>query len=140
MTILSTQDHLELVQLTYQSFWLIDNGRAAETAQLFADDARLTFGEGAPRPGTIAGQAISDAMRARQDETAVTSRHILSNPIVEPASDESVTVRTCLTLFRASDDLSPVIRSVADIIDVWVRRGDSWAISHRQILPVFTAG
>lgn len=138
---LSPQDQWDLAQLVYRSFWLIDNGQAAESADLFAADASLTFGPGAPMVGTIEGPAIAAAMQARQDQAGVTSRHVLSNPIVSDEGEGRARVRSLLTLFRTPDaDLAPVVRSVADIIDDCVRVDGGWRIAARQILPVFSPG
>jgi SnoaL-like domain len=35
--------------------WLADHGHAEQIADLFAQGARLVFGEGAPKPGTLTG-------------------------------------------------------------------------------------
>lgn len=135
---LPVQDQLDLMALVNRSFWLIDQGRAAETARLFVADGSLTFGPGAPRPGTISGPAIAAAMEARQAEKGVTSRHVLSNMMVSEEGDGRARVVSLLTLFRTPDaDLAPVVRSVADIVDICVRDGDGWKIADRSILPVF---
>lgn len=131
-------DHADLVALVIRSFWLIDHGRAAEVAAFFTPDGSLTFGPGAPRPGTITGPAIAQAMQARQDDAAATSRHVLSNFLVEPQDDGSVVVHSLMTLFRtATDDFSPTVRSVADMVDTFALHGGDWRIVERLILPVF---
>lgn len=133
-----TSHHADLITQVIRSFWLIDHGRAAEVAALFAPDGALTFGPGAPRPGTIRGPAIAQAMQTRQDDTAATSRHVLSNFLVEPQADGRVVVRSLMTLFRtASDDFSPTVRSVADLVDTFALQGADWMIVDRQILPIF---
>lgn len=138
---LSPQDQLDLTALVNRSFWLIDQGRAAETAALFTADASLTFGPGAPRPGTISGAAIGAAMQARQAEAGVTSRHVLSNMMAGGEGEGRATVRSLLTLYRTPDgDVSPIVRSVADVVDDCVRDGRDWKIASRQILPVFYPG
>ena len=131
-------NHPDLVAIVVRSFWLIDHGRAAEVAALFAADGALTFGPGAPRAGTITGPAIAQAMQARQDDAAVTSRHVLSNFLVEPQPGGKVIVRSLLTLFRTADDeFSPTVRSVADIIDTFAADAAAWRIVDRRIMPVF---
>lgn len=133
-----TPAHADLITQVIRSFWLIDHGRAAEVAAFFAPDGALTFGPGAPRPGTIAGPAIAQAMQARQDDTAATSRHVLSNFLVEPQDDGRVVVRSLMTLFRtATDDFAPTVRSVADLVDTFALQGTDWRIVDRQILPIF---
>lgn len=135
---LTAQDQLDLAALVNRSFWLIDNGRAGEAAQLFAADASLTFGPGAPMVGTISGPQIAAAMAARQAQAGVTSRHVLSNALVSDEGEGRAEVRSLLTLFRTADaDLSPIVRSVADVIDACVKQDGAWRIAARQILPVF---
>lgn len=136
---LSPQDRLDLMALVNRSFWLIDNGRASESADLFGEDASLTFGPGAPRPGTISGADIAAAMRAREAERDVTSRHVLSNMIVSSEGAGTAVVHSLLTLFRHSGaNPVPVVRSVADIIDACVETGGDWKIASRRILPIFS--
>ncbi|MES2492523.1 MAG: nuclear transport factor 2 family protein [Pseudomonadota bacterium] len=130
--------HAELVSLVVRSFWLVDHGRAAEVAGFFAQDGLLTFGPGAPKPGALRGPEIAAAMQARQDDAAATSRHVLSNFLVEPQADGRVEVRSLMTLFRtATGDFSPTVRSVADLVDTFVLQDGSWRIVDRQILPIF---
>ena len=130
--------HDALIAATVKTFWLIDNGHAAEVAAFFAEDGSLTFGPGAPRPGTISGPDIAAAMQARQDDGAAVSRHVLTNFVVEPLEDGRVVVRSLMTLFRtATGDFSPQVRTVADLVDTFESRPDSWKIVERPILPVF---
>jgi|GEM_PF-2048364 len=135
---MSLADRQAAVDLVYRIFWLIDHGRAAETAALFLPDGTLTFGPGAPKPGTIAGHAIAAAMAARQAQANVTTRHVLGNPSVTANADGSLSVSTLLTLFRSEDsgrDSYPA--SVADIDDVVVRSDAGWRIKARLITPIF---
>jgi hypothetical protein len=50
--------------------WLADHGHAEQIADLFAQGARLVFGEGAPKPGTLTGPEIAAAIRAIHNEAA----------------------------------------------------------------------
>ena len=130
--------HDALVAITVRTFWLIDNGRAAEVASFFAPDGSLTFGPGAPKPGTLSGPAIAAAMQGRQDDVAAVSRHVLTNFVIEPQSDGRVVVRSLMTLFRtATGDFSPQVRTVADLIDTFRSGSEGWVIVDRAILPVF---
>ncbi|MGD9665674.1 MAG: nuclear transport factor 2 family protein [Novosphingobium sp.] len=138
MAEITTEDYLAISRVVYRSFWLVDQGRAAESAALFTSDASLTFGEGAPKPGTLTGGEIPAMMQARQGQTQVTSRHALSNVLVDLREDGGVDVYSMLTLFR-SEDPSPKadVASVADITDVMVRDGGEWKIAKRLVQPVF---
>jgi SnoaL-like domain len=138
-TRLSVDDRLAIMELIHEFFWLVDHGRAGETAGLFTSTARLTFGPGAPRPGTIEGAAIAAAMAARGKQAEVTTRHVLSNIRLTPRPDGSVKACSLLTLFRsdsAARDSYPA--SVADIEEIFVRDAGGWFIQERTILPVFS--
>ncbi len=138
MNILSAAEQIAITRLLYQSFWLIDNGRASEVADCFAANGSLTFGPSAPKPGTLEGEQIAQAMAARQAQSQVTSRHVLSNVLVEPLGSDRAKLRALLTLFRTeSDQLVPDIASVADIEDTVIRCDGEWKIAERLILPVF---
>ena len=138
MVALSPADHIAVTQPLYRTFWLIDNGRASEAAAYFTTDGTLTFGAGAPKPGTLAGEQIAQAMYAREAQRQVTSRHILSNILVDSLGDGRARVRALLTLYRTeSETLTPDVASVADIEDILVRSGDEWKIAERLIQPVF---
>lgn len=134
----NVEDRQLIIDVLHRFFWLVDHGRADETADLFTEDATLTFGPGSPKPGTIEGAAIRPAMAARAAQTAVTTRHVLSNVALNPGEDGSVAVYSLLTLFRAEDsslDITPA--SVADIDEIYIREGTAWKIRSRVISPIF---
>ena len=135
------EDRLAAGDVVRRFFWLVDHGRAAETAALFARDGRLTFGPGSPKPGTVAGADLAPAMAARQAQEHVTTRHVLTETQVAANDDGSMTISSLLTLFRSEDagrDSYPM--SVADIEDVLVREDGAWRIRTRTISPVFSRG
>lgn len=135
---LSSDDRQAITDIIHRFFWLVDHGRAGETADLFAGDARITFGPGTPNPGTIEGAAIRAAMTARATHTHVTTRHVLSNIALSPNPNGSVSAYSLLTLFRSDDetrDSAPA--SVADIDEIYVRNGAVWRIQERIIMPIF---
>lgn len=135
---LSFADRLSAIDLVNRFFFLVDMGRAADTAALFAADGTLTFGPGSPKPGTVEAPGIAAAMTARQAMTHVTTRHVLSGQTATPQADGSVLVYSLLTLFRSEDESRDTVpASVADIEDVLVRDGDGWRIRSRTVLPVF---
>ena len=137
-TTLSIQDRLAVTDVVHRFFYLVDQGNAAQTAALFTADATLTFGPGAPKPGTVEGPAIPGAMAARESQKHVTTRHVLSNLIVTPQADGSIAVYSLLTLFRSEDEgRDSLPASVADINDVLVKDGEGWKIRSRLILPIF---
>jgi hypothetical protein len=135
---ISVDDRLAIIEVIHKFFWLVDHGRAGETAGLFTKTARLTFGPGAPKPGTIQGPDIPAAMTARAKQVEVTTRHVLSNIRLTPNADGSVSACSLLTLFRsdsAARDSYPA--SIADIEEVFVRGDGDWYIQERTILPIF---
>jgi hypothetical protein len=135
---LPIEDRLAAGDVVRRFFWLVDHGRAAETAALFARDGSLTFGPGSPKPGTSTGAEIAPAMAARQAQANVTTRHVLTEAHIAGNADGSIAVSSLLTLFRSEDegrDSYPL--SVADIEDVLVREGGGWRIKTRTISPVF---
>lgn len=52
---LTADDRQSIMDLMYRFYWLVDQGRAGETAALFTTTATLTFGPGSPKPGTVEG-------------------------------------------------------------------------------------
>ncbi|MFW2829661.1 nuclear transport factor 2 family protein [Sphingomonas sp. ID0503] len=135
---LSLEDRIAATDVVDRFFWLVDNGRAAETAALFASDGSLTFGPGSPKPGTVSGADLVPAMAARQAQTHVTTRHVVTHPHVEAGEDGSITIHSLLTLYRSEDegrDTYPT--SVADILDVLVQEAGAWRIKTRTISPIF---
>jgi hypothetical protein len=132
------EDRDAIVEVLHQYFWLIDHGRAAETAHLFTSSAELTFAVGAPKPGTLRGQEISAAMVARGKQTNVTTRHVISNIALMGRPDRTVAAYCLLTLFRSdSEARDSYPASVADIEDIMVRQEDGWRIKTRLISPIF---
>ncbi len=135
---LSLDDRLDIESLLYRAFWLVDHGRAAEVASLFTPDGKWTFGPGTPKPGTLIGAEISQFLVARQAQAHVTTRHVLSNVLVEAESGDRAAARSVLTLYRSETDVLPADpAAVADIEDVVVRTDEGWKIGQRLVTPVF---
>jgi hypothetical protein len=132
------EDRVSISDIIHRYFWLVDHGRADQASLFFAVAGRLTFGPGAPKPGTIQGDAIAAAMLARSKQTELTTRHIVSNIALTATGDSTIDAYSLLTLYRSSDasrDTYPT--SVADIEDTFIRTDDGWRILERRILPVF---
>ena len=132
------EDRISIIDIIHVYFWLVDHGRADEVSLYFAETGRLTFGPGAPKPGTLEGAAIAVAMVARSKQSEVTTRHALSNIALTATSDTTIEAYSLLTLYRSGDatrDTYPA--SVADIEDIFVRTDKGWRILERRILPVF---
>lgn len=126
-----------LEDIAIATFRHIDHGHASRVPDYFAPDGSITFGEGAPRPGTISGDAIVSAMAARAAEEGVVSRHVLTNFHCETRGIDEVALHYILTLFRTAGPLDPVVRSVADMTDLMICTEDGWKIRERTIQPIF---
>jgi len=135
---LGPEDREAITDLMYSFYRLVDQGRADETAALFTDTARLTFGPGAPKPGTTEGPAIAALMAARAKQTHVTTRHVLTNIVLWCRLDGTVEGHSLLTLYRSeTEGRDSYPASVADIAEVFVRGTDGWRIQERTISPIF---
>ena len=135
---LAQSDRQAIIDILHRYFWLIDHGHADQVAGCFTENARLTFGPGAPSPGTIEGRDIAAAMLARAKQVQVTTRHVLSNIALTVTGDSRVQAYSLLTLFRSENttrDTYPA--AVADIDDVLVRTDSGWLIQDRTISPIF---
>ncbi|WP_070154960.1 nuclear transport factor 2 family protein [Sphingobium phenoxybenzoativorans] len=121
-------------------YHFVDSGQASKVARLFAADAKLTFGKGSPKPGTIEGAAIADAMRDREAQTAAFTRHAVTNIVLDGVNADTVSASHMLILFRSDDSSRSTLPTfVADVEDCWVLDGDAWAIADRLISPRFAA-
>lgn len=122
-------------------YHLVDSGRASGVADLFLPGGRLTFGPGSPQPGTIEGEAIAAAMRAREALTSAFTRHSVSNIMLTPAAGGEIVAHHLLILFRSDDETRSTTPSfVADVEDLWADRGNGWKLASRVITPAFAAG
>lgn len=135
---LSFDDRQAITDVILRFYWLVDHGRAAETAALFTATGKITFGPGSPKPGVVEGAAIPPAMKARAEQTHVTTRHVLSNVALTARPDGTVESYSLLTLFRSdTQTLDSLPASVADINETFVRDKGVWRIQERTITPIF---
>jgi ketosteroid isomerase-like protein len=129
----------EIADRIHLFFRLVDTGKAASTAALFTDDAKLTFGPGSPNPGTIEGGAIHDAMAARERQTSAFTRHVVTNIIYGADGDDAVSVDYALILFRSDDETRASLPAfVADVAESWRLRAGEWKLAQRTISPTFS--
>jgi hypothetical protein len=136
---MSQSDRNEVVDLIHRYFWLVDHGRAAETVPFFAENARLTFGARAPKPGTLMGKEIAAAMEARGRHLHLITRHLVSNILLEATDADTIESHAVLSLYRSETEaLDSYPFSIADMHDVFCRVGDVWRIAARSISPLFT--
>ena len=119
---------------------MVDDGRAIECLELFASDARMVFGPGSPKPGTLEGlEAIRAFLATRQAMTTVTTRHLATNFRLEWDGGAEARLESLLTVFRSDDATrQPVISVVCDIREIFVRdEAGTWRIQERLTKPVF---
>ena len=129
----------ELSAISQEFGYLVDHGRAAECAALFAHDARLVFGPGSPKPGTLEGmEAIQAFFTARQAQVHVTTRHVATNFRMS-LPDEQVMLESIITVFRSDDATrQPIVSVVADVRELFTRDdAGKWRIQERLTTPVF---
>jgi hypothetical protein len=134
----SGETEREISDLIHRFYWLVDHGRAAETAEMFSEDARLTYGAGAPTPGDLQGEAVRLAMRQRQDIAGLVTRHIVSNLMLTRRGADRVDSALLLTVFRSEEpSRDPLPHTVADVEESFVRDAGRWRIERRTISPIF---
>jgi hypothetical protein len=136
---LKNEDRFAITDIIHQYFKLVDTGRAAEVYSLFGANGALTFGEGAPKPGTLRGDNLKTSLEARQQQKGVITRHVVSNIEFSVQADGQISVTSLLTLYRAEPGAAPdsYPASIADIEDTFVKENGSWKILQRVISPVF---
>ena len=137
---LSTDDAFAIIAIINEFAYLVDHGRATECEALFTQDARITFGPGTPKPGTLEGiAAIRGFLKIREAQANVTSRHSMSNIRLVRTVKGEVEACSLLTLFRSDNDIRlPVVAFVAEIEELYVRRPEGgWLIRERLISPTF---
>ena len=136
------RDEREIANLIVRYARLIDDGRAPEAAELFADDGSWWLGDECKAVGRNAVRAL---LSRRGANLARTSRHVCSNLLVEVADDGTSATSSCvLTLWRVDRD-EPAPHPVAgpapvgDYVDQFVRADAGWRIQRRELRPVFVA-
>lgn len=129
----------EIADRIHLFYRLMDGGKAERAGNLFTSDARLTFGPGSPRPGTIEGHDISLAMAARQREHGTFTRHAISNLAFDDQGGGAISVTYLMVLFRSDDDTRDSVPAfVADVEDRWIIDGKDWNLAERTVSPAFS--
>lgn len=135
-----TSAHEISARILHEFAWMVDHGRAGEAISLFAEDARMVFGEGSPKPGTISGAAeIRSFLESRAKQTEIVSRHVMSNIRAVAEGEGRIRVNAVLTLYRsARTTRPPEPLMIADVDDVHCQGSDQvWRIVERTVSPVF---
>nr|WP_047169184.1 nuclear transport factor 2 family protein [Sphingomonas sp. Y57] len=135
---ISGETEREIANLIHRFYWLVDHGRAAETAGMFSESAVLTYGAGAPTPGEIRGEAVGLAMRRRQEMRGLVTRHVVSNLMLTRCGEDQIDSVLLLTVYRSEEpSRDPIPHTVADVEESFVREAGRWRIERRTISPVF---
>lgn len=136
-TKVSHETQQAIVDLIHRYFWLVDGGRALDVLALFSTNAKLTFGPGTLKPGTLTGDEITQTLEARAKQTDVVSRHVISNIILTQNAEGSVSGNSVLTLYRSTSETPLMPALIADVQDKFVQYDGQWLIEERTFLPAF---
>lgn len=132
---MSAEDRAEVEALLAAWAHCIDSGHATEAIGLFTADAEQTLPS-----GTSKGlDAIRAGLQRRQALTTRTTRHLVSNLLLQPPDGgQRLRGRWVLTLFRSDQAERPAtIQLVADVEDVYVQVDGRWKVARRTLTPVF---
>ncbi len=138
---ITPEDALAISAISAEFGYLVDHGRATECEALFLEEAKLSFGPGSPKPGTLAGvAAIRAFLVARQSQTHLTTRHQATNFRLQMQQDGRVNVQSLLTVFRSDDHTrQPLVAIVADVEELFAHNAQGeWRIEERLTTPIFT--
>ncbi len=139
-TKVSADDLQSVVAVSTEFGYLVDMGRSADCEALFLPDARLIFGPGSPRPGTLDGiVAIREFLVNRQAQTHITTRHIATNFRAAWQDPQTLTFHSLLTFYRSADQTrEPLVSSISDVEELFRRDAQGvWKIAQRTVTPVF---
>jgi ketosteroid isomerase-like protein len=120
---------------------VIDHGEAARVAELFTED-----GVWASPENTMTGrEAIRASFQRRQNLTSRLSRHVCCNLLVEVEDADHATGVVYLTLYRHDSETgrrvgpSAAPEIVGEYRDAFVRTGEGWRFSRRDVGVTFSA-
>ena len=136
----SADDLQSMVALSTEFGFLVDEGRAADCEALFLPNAKLIFGPGSPKPGTLDGvAAIREFLVSRQAQTHITTRHIATNFRAVWQDAQTLAFHSLLTFYRSADQTrEPVVASISDVEELFRRDGQGiWKIAQRTVTPIF---
>ena len=137
---ISPAEALVICSLSAEFGHLVDRGRATECAALFAPDARLIFGPGSPKPGTLDGiAAIRTFLAAREAQIHTTTRHIATNFRLRRLGVDEIEADSLQTVFSYYyENLHPLVFTLADVGERFRRSGpERWLIQQRLTTPIF---
>lgn len=119
---------------------LVDSGHASRVADYFTEDGILEFGQYAPNAGVTRGRdAIADFFLIREKNTAMVTRHLVSNVAVTFDGESTARSEYVMTVYRGGKQGGlPDVMFVADVQESYLKRPDgNWAIKSRLVDPVY---
>lgn len=128
-------DRGEIENLLYRYAEAIDAGDFAEVGRLFAH-GRVCGPDGAPiAEGEAPVTALYGSTTRRYDDGTPKTRHMITNPLIELASDGTATCRSRFTVYQATDalPLQPII--AGDYHDRFHVVDGRWAFAERIMRP-----
>ena len=125
-------------RLAIAAYSLMDQGRYAETAELFALDAVWVRG-GTPVRGR---GTIREALERRS--AGEVTRHLVTNVMVSMSGPDAANGTACFiplrgTLVPEAPALLPQLGMVGDLHFAFIRTAEGWRIAHLRPSPVFKA-
>ena len=132
---LTAEDIHEIEELVQGYTRGVDVG-PEDASWVFAPDAVFEYTAGGVRAETVNGAAELKEFYADL-RTRNTTRHVLSNLVVEPSPD-GATGSVYLTSFNRTDDAPIAVTALGMYEDEYVRTDAGWRIQHRvytQLMP-----
>ena len=126
----------DVQELVIGSWWNIDHEAGVGGEQLF------TPGGVCQMPAlTMSGrQEIGAGYARRQEAGARISRHLVTNLLVDVASDDEAVARYVVVLYAARGKFPATLtepQALVDVVDDCVRTDEGWRIRHRRLATVF---
>jgi len=114
---------------------LVDGGRAADIADLFAENGVWS----SPQQRMKGRAALRAGFASRQAQTERTSRHVCTNLLVDVVDADHATGLVYLSLYRHDgDDVGPAVPAlIGDYRDTFVRTPDGWRFDERHLTVAF---
>lgn len=127
--VLSAQDLHELQRLVQGYHRGIDIG-PEDASWVFAEDAVFEYSAGAVSGASVSGAVALKEFYAGLRKTN-TSRHLVSNVVIEPAPGGGATGSLYMTTLDRTDDSPVTVTGFGLYEDVYVKTADGWRIKHR---------
>lgn len=128
-------DRAVIVEILARYAEAVDAGDFAAVGELLGD-ATLVDGDGSEiAAGAAAITKLFEATTARSADGTPQTSHVITNAIVDKIDSDTVEMRSRFLVLQATESLAlqPIV--VGRYVDRVERRGGSWRIVKRQMLP-----